>query len=325
MVRIGQNPAKFMQDVPQPARITVVVVVYIPFLGGYYQESLNVLKLVLNSIWKNTTVEYDLMVFDNASCTEVRQYLAEMQAQEKIQFLILSDTNIGKAGAWNVAFNAAPGEFIAYADADVYHYPGWLKVQVDTLETFPQAGMVTGLPMLTPMQYSSATITWAEKTPGVDYQIGRFLSWEDFWRHALSLGGDEEKACKFFEENQDHCVVYQGKRYYIGASHFQFVTRKKVLQEVLPIPSNRPMGEVRLLDEAINQKGYLRLCLDHWYNQHMGNTLPAAGFLLEDDLINQEKQAEAPVKSTVGFWTNSLTRKIVQKIYDLSFEILYKK
>ena len=39
-MRVGQTPAKSVQGVPQPADVTVSVVVYIPFIGGYYQESL---------------------------------------------------------------------------------------------------------------------------------------------------------------------------------------------------------------------------------------------------------------------------------------------
>ena len=74
-MRVGQNPAKAMQDVVQPAPVTVAVVTYIPMIGGYYEESLDVLKLCLGSILKNTQMEFDLMVFDNASCPEVRAYL----------------------------------------------------------------------------------------------------------------------------------------------------------------------------------------------------------------------------------------------------------
>ena len=36
MTRIGQNPAKFVKDVAKPARITVAVLNYIPFLSGFY-------------------------------------------------------------------------------------------------------------------------------------------------------------------------------------------------------------------------------------------------------------------------------------------------
>ena len=75
-MRIGQNPAKFVKEVAQPARVTVAVLNYIPFLSGYYADMLNVLDACLTSIWENTDLDYDLMVFDNGSCEEVIEYLA---------------------------------------------------------------------------------------------------------------------------------------------------------------------------------------------------------------------------------------------------------
>jgi hypothetical protein len=90
-----------------------------------------------------------------------------------------------------------------------------------------------------------------------------------------------------------------------------------------PIPSNRPMGQVRLLDEAINAAGYLRLCLDQWYVQHMGNTVPVKGFLLEEDLLDA-KEAGPQVAKKTSIWQRGPLRKLVQKVYDKSFEILYR-
>lgn len=317
-MRVGQNPAKSMQDVVQPAKVTGAVITYIPTLGGYYAESLGVLKLCLTSMRQHADMEMDIMVFDNASCPEVREYLLEEQAQGHIQYLVLSEKNIGKAGAWNYIFGAAPGEFIAYADSDVYFFPGWLKPQVETLDHFLNAGMVTGLPMLTPPEYSSATIDWVEDTGAIVLEQGRFLPWEDFWRHARSLGGDEENARAFYETYEDLTFEAHGRRYYIGAAHFQFVARKAILMSVSPIPSNRPMGQVRILDEKINAKGYLRLCMDQWYAQHMGNTLPD-----ETELATIGKTA-ASKKRQLRFWQRGPLRRILQTIYDWSFELLYR-
>lgn len=320
-MRIGQNPAKSMQDVVQPAPVTVAVVTYIPLLGGYYEQSLDVLKLCLGSILKNTKMDFDLMVFDNASCPEVKDYLLTLQKHGKIQYLILSEKNVGKAGAWNAMFGAAPGKFIAFSDSDVYHYEGWLKPQVKVLQDFSKVGMVTGMPMMTPEKFSTATVVWAEKE-GV-LERGYDFSWDEFWRHAQSLGGHEEKARQFMADNDSLRITKNGKHYFVGASHFQFVARKSVLQEMMPIPSNRPMGQVRLLDEAINKAGYLRLCLDKWYVQHMGNTIPKKGFLLEEDLLENSSVVVKQNKK-YKFWQNKIVRKIMQKIYDFSFEVLYK-
>ena len=44
-MREGQNPAKSIDHVPHPRKITVATATYIPYLKGYYAESLEVLKL----------------------------------------------------------------------------------------------------------------------------------------------------------------------------------------------------------------------------------------------------------------------------------------
>jgi glycosyltransferase involved in cell wall biosynthesis len=320
-MRVGQNPAKAINEVSQPAKVTVAVIVYIPFLSGYYAQSLEVLKICLESIWDNTDLPYDLMVFDNASCQKVREYLLGVHGERRIQYLVLSDENIGKVGAWNYVFGAAPGEYIAYADSDVYFYPNWLSPQLEIFERFPKVGMVTGMPMLTLAKYSTSTVEWAQASENVRLESGRFLPWEDFWRHASSLGGDEVSARHFYESNEDVCLFHDQDKYFVGASHFQFVTSRETVQSVLPIPSNRPMGEVRALDVAINGRGYLRLCTDSWYAQHMGNTVPEEGFFIGETGDHSMSPGFGKVK---GFAKNRLVRKFLQWVNNRSFEILYK-
>ena len=157
-MRIGQNPAKYINQVTQPARVTVAVLNYIPFLSGYYAEMLDVLKICLSSIWENTEPPYDLLVFDNGSCEEVRQYLQQELASGHIQYLILSEKNLGKGGAWNMILAGSPGEIIAYADNDVLFYKDWLPHSLEILENYPQSGMVTARPFWTKPELFSGTI-----------------------------------------------------------------------------------------------------------------------------------------------------------------------
>ena len=75
MMRRGQNPAKFVDGVSKAERITLALITYAPFLGGYYSQTLQVLEACLQSIRATTKVPYDLLVFDNGSCAEVQSYL----------------------------------------------------------------------------------------------------------------------------------------------------------------------------------------------------------------------------------------------------------
>ncbi|HMK07562.1 MAG TPA: glycosyltransferase family A protein, partial [Anaerolineales bacterium] len=100
-MRTGQNPAKFVEKIGRPERITVVVVSYLPFLAGYFAEGLDVLRLCLDSLRRHTAEPFDLMVFDNGSAPEVVAFLQARQAEGFIDFLVLSAVNLGKGGAWD--------------------------------------------------------------------------------------------------------------------------------------------------------------------------------------------------------------------------------
>jgi glycosyltransferase involved in cell wall biosynthesis len=320
-MRIGQNPIKSVEKIAPPAPVTVVVIVFIPFLRGYYQNSLEILKLCLASIKANTSGEFDLLVFDNGSCAEVREFLGQEQTRGNIQFLMHSSRNIGKPAAWNIALASAPGEYITYADADVYFYPGWLETSLDALAEFPQAGMVTAMPMLVPEKYSTATLKWAKKQSGVKVHRGPLLPWDDFWRHARSLGDSEKQARLFYDSNEAIKLIKRKKEYYVGAAHFQFTAGKQALQEVLPIAADRPMGRVRLLDEAMNARGYLRLCTDAWFVQHLGNAIPRqTDFAKPPNSLPNIPRG----RRRSGFWRLPPVRKALQVLYGWSFARLHQ-
>ena len=273
MPRKGQNPAKFVKQVAQPQRITVAVLNYIPFLSGFYAQTLEVLKTNLGSIWQNSDLPYDLLVFDNGSCQEAIDFLTGAQDEGKIQYLILSEKNMGKGGAWNIMLNAAPGEIIAYTDNDAYFYPGWLSKSVQILETFPKVGMVTSRPFRTPPEFYTNTLAWAERTPGVTLERGQFIPWEAFRAFDMSLGTPEDEVRQRYDQTDDLRLTYQGLTAQAGASHWQFVAFKSVLQQFLPFSMDRPMGQVRQLDQRMNDAGYLRLMPVELLAQNMSNRL----------------------------------------------------
>ena len=144
MPRFGINPSRGKTLDFEPPRVTVAVLTHVPNLTGYFQHRLDVTKLTLQSILKNTAGAYELLVFDNASCPELVAYLKELQAEGQIDTLVLSQHNIGKLNAlWRIG-QLAMGEVIAYTDDDVYHLPGWLPAHLALFDGFPNVGAVTG-------------------------------------------------------------------------------------------------------------------------------------------------------------------------------------
>jgi glycosyltransferase involved in cell wall biosynthesis len=285
-MRKGQNPAKFVKDVARPERITAALLNYIPFLSGFYAETLDVLKVSLESMRKDAGLPFDLLIFDNGSCAEVRDFLIKEKEEGRIQYLILSEKNMGKGGAWNVMLAGAPGEIIAYTDADVLFSPKWLSRSVEILETFPNVGMVTARPFRTPPEFYESTIKWAKKTHGAKLDEGQFIPWETFLEFNLSLGQTEEENKKVYAETRDWRITYAPSSRdgdlpskqspivaYAGASHWQFTAYKSTLQRFLPFDMDKPMGQVRQLDKRMNDAGLLRLMVSDPLAMNMSNTL----------------------------------------------------
>ena len=271
-MRKGQNPAKQLKTVAKPERITVAVLNHIPFLEGFYADMLKVLDLSLRTLREDAGLPFDLLVFDNGSCKQAREYLLAEFESGNIQQLILSDKNVGKGGAWNVMLQAAPGEIIAYSDNDILYQKNWLLESVKVLEAYPNVGMVTSRPFHSLPELYSSVVKWGEETPETHYKKGHFIEPEWMREFLLSLGRTEEEIQKDIAE-EDVKLSYKGVITYAGASHWQFLAWKKTLLEFLPIDLSKPLGQVLRLDEMVNQRGYLRLMTEKPYVMNLSNSL----------------------------------------------------
>lgn len=311
-MRKGQNPAKFVNSVAKPERITVALLNYIPFLSGYYAEALEVLKLSISSMRADAGVSFDLMIFDNGSCGEVRDFLIDQKELGNLQYLVLSEKNLGKGGAWNIMLAGAPGEIISYTDSDVLFSPGWLKASVELLEAFPRTGMVTARPFRTNPEYHSKTRAWALKNANLNE--GCFIPWDVFWEFNRSLGQDEHENQMTYSETSDWLIEYNGLKAFAGASHWQFTAYKEVLSRFLPFDMDRPMGQVKQLDLRMNDQNFLRLMTVEPLVMNLSNTLEGINLA----------SASAPVKKKRNFFLSvPIIKKALLFVYDQIFKWYY--
>jgi glycosyltransferase involved in cell wall biosynthesis len=333
MARIGINPARGKISGYRPARVTVTCITYIPDLTGYFEQRLEVLRLSLASLRAHTTPPYDLMIFDNGSCQPVVDMLREQERQSQIDYLLLSRQNIGKIGALQILFNAAPGEIIAYHDDDIFFYPGWLEAHLKILENFPRAGMVSGLPVRNAARHARQSLDQfaLQGAPGLSISNERRIpdEWETDW--ALSTGRDPQSHLQETLGQQD-MILRIGELEAIGsANHFQFVAHKSTLLQALPEEwSGKLMGHMVELDEAVDKLGYLRLSTVQRFTRHMGNTLSTAilqeaqrlGLLTAGLQEPAKKQATAAKKH----WLLRIpgARWILMAVYKRLFDVLYK-
>lgn len=274
MPRIGMNPSRGQSTAYKPAKVTLVMLTYIPNDIGYFEKRFEVLRTSLESYIQNTSIPHDLIVFDNNSNANVVNYLKEMRDKGKIDYLILSSRNIGKMGALQIAFRAAPGEIIAYTDDDVFFLPGWLERHLEVLETYPKVGMVTGLYIRPHMKEGIGSVVRFAEEGNVGVRRGDLVS-KDLQLHYIeNTGRTWEQYQKETEGLQDMVLTYKGVTALASAGHYQFVTRKEVILQALPIVwQNQLMGKMRELDLQIDLMGYLRLCTHPATIRLLGNVI----------------------------------------------------
>ena len=326
-MRIGVSPTRAKRTDYRPAQVTVAVLVHIPEQAGYFTHRFDVLKLCLTSIVHHTDGPYDLMVFDNGSCAEIVNYLRGLRDQGVIRYLILSAQNIGKMGAFQILFRAAPGNIIAYCDDDIFFYPGWLPAHLRILETFPNVGMVSGWAIRHNFSYGiQSCLELAETDP--DVRLERTQRIPDEWEidFAISTGRDPEGHLATTAEMQDIVLHYNGVSAFATANHFQFVSPKSVIVGALPGHWGGWLvaKDEAELDEAVDAAGYLRLSTIDRYVRHIGNVISLDIEAEADRMGLEAPSSEVPAMPSLllRLAQQPRVRGVLKRVYAKLFWIL---
>ena len=326
MPRVGMNPGRGKVSDFTPARVTVVVLTYVPNDIGYFKDRFDVMRVCIESILKNTQAPFDLMVFDNGSTNKVVDYLRKQRDTGNIDFLVLSRQNIGKIGALQIMFKAAPGEIIAYCDDDVFFLPGWLNRHLEVINNYPDVGVVSGMYIKPHMKEGSKSTMQFASRPDVKMEKGDLVD-KDLELHYISnMGRTWEQYQKEIQGLEDVCITYKGIQTYVSAGHYQFVAVKDRILKALPDKwKSNLMGQMRELDIAIDELKMLRLCTTPATVRLLGNQINQEGaefirkFGIEIEGVEESAQM---ANWLVKVFRAPFIRKIAYFFYQRLFKII---
>lgn len=275
-MRVGKNPFKHKTGKFTPAKVGIVSLTYIPFLSGYYEYSLEVLKIHLESLQLTKTEECNLLVFDNGSCQEVTDFLQAEQLRGAIDWLVLSNHNMSKAGAINWAFSVLENDYLAYTDSDILFRPGWVEESLAIFSQFDRAGIVAVQPPffdLLKEEFLSLENLRADER----YQVEEMLPdmrWVEEYCRGIGISPEKRKHYETTPLYRVKARSGEGEAW-IGATHAQFMVSREVGRAILPLPvSGRLMpADAKEINRKPEALGYWQLSTIDSYFYHIGNTL----------------------------------------------------
>ncbi len=336
-MRKGQNPAK--QDVPAyaPEKLAIVTLVYIPVEEGYFEHSWEVFLAHIGSVHQTTEEGFNYVVFDNGSCPEVRARLEELHEQGWIDWLILSDQNLGKTGALNFVLGAVPNEWICFADSDMLFRQGWLDESWKIQQAFPNLGMI-GAQVIFPDWEVDKGNSAFRKTSDPAFRFSRVKAAEwlvtEYCR-GRGINPEKEKIYRQMLLDQVEHVPSGVKAILGGNSHQQWLARREVIRQILPLPAALQLSrkEDTYQDQRLDELGYLHLTTTVPYLYHMGNSIDeeikpeVARLEIPEGQERPAGEQKAPQKKNLVFrllaWLskNKTARRGLVRLYNTLYQI----
>ena len=94
----------------------------------------------VESVLAQTVSDYELIIVDDCS-QDNTVGIAERYTKDPRVRLLVNKTNLGQFQNRNYAASLAKGKYLKYVDSDDVIYPHCLDVMVNSMETFPKAGV----------------------------------------------------------------------------------------------------------------------------------------------------------------------------------------
>ncbi|WP_029035394.1 glycosyltransferase family A protein [Salinimicrobium terrae] len=272
-MRIGSNPHKVQKKIALENNHRVVVVVFIPQLTGYYQKSLDVFKLCIESLVRTNTGEYSITVVNNGSCREVKDLLDAYSSKE-VDTIIHHARNIGKIDALVGAARGVREELITLSDADILYKKNWDKATREVFRTFKKAGSVSPISFRHGLFYGTSSVLREVLFGRLEFSYEPIPeNFEDQNKYLSSINWNNEKD----DQVEWPVVSLKGVKAVIGSGHQVLTLKREILFSSVPeAPSLTLVGgnsENKYIDEPIDKAGFMRLSTYNNYAYHMGNEI----------------------------------------------------
>lgn len=115
------------------SKVSIIIITY---------NNIEITKGCLDSIFANTAYpNYELIIIDNASTDDTRNYLRYLSRIHQNVNVILNNSNLGFAAANNQGLKAADGSYLVLLNNDTVVTKGWIDTFIKHLED-PQVGML---------------------------------------------------------------------------------------------------------------------------------------------------------------------------------------
>ena len=227
---------------------------------------------------------------------------------------MISKKNMGVNGGWNLLLQAAPGEYVALLNDDIFFHEKWLDKCIEIIEGYPNVGYVSPFPIRThyKSELNSSTLEFANK-PEITLHNGM---WDKNWDKIIfeSVGYDKKMIKSLDPANDLPLLDYNGIKAFPFSSHFCILLHQELISKVLPLPwSDRAMGGsdndpnslINNFDKVVNELGFLKLSTFGVYAEHIGNRIDSRiKFLIEKYNIetNQLEKNTQKINDHISFF-----------------------
>jgi hypothetical protein len=268
-MRLGTNPNKDNRGLPAFPMHRIIIPIHIPHHRGYFEHSLEILKLCLESLRLSISGRAAVTLISNGSSPEVVTELRHQYEMGWIDQLLLNQPNRGKVDAIVSVARGAFAELITIADADVMFLPNWLDAIEEIFRVFPECGFASPVPMPGFYHYNTSSVILSNIIQG-QLKFQSIVAEDDLERFAQSVGHDPNH-----EFRKAQIVIQRGQTIAcLGAGHFIASFRENVVSAIPKEPSLEALGSAdhKWIDEPSDKLGLWRLSTTQAYAYHLGNT-----------------------------------------------------